>query len=111
MNSKLNKDKFYYRFVATSSAGFGTPSHDVHRLRRKAMSNWFSLQAVRGLEPNVQGCVVKLVNQLSKRSVAGKPVNLSHAYRSLATDVVSAYAMPRATNFLDEEGEHYCSMV
>ena len=56
------------------------------------------------LEPLIQQKVFKLRGRLQAFRKSGAPVDLRLAYMSLATDVVSEYAMARSYNFLDDPG-------
>ncbi|KAK3639089.1 hypothetical protein LTR56_012638 [Elasticomyces elasticus] len=102
-SSKLDKDKWFYGgFVSTDpGATVATPSHDLHRIRRGAMSSYFSSANVRKLEPVVLSRVQKLCDRLEEHRTNGHPVNLSNAFRCLATDVVTYFAFPKPRSMLD----------
>ena len=99
--SKLDKYAWYYNFVAAPDAGFGTISHNLHRARRAAMAKYFSTANVTRLEPLIQKCVSKLISRLEEHRLGGKVADLSNAYRCLATDVITEYALPRSRLMLD----------
>ncbi|KAK4958152.1 hypothetical protein LTR10_004577 [Elasticomyces elasticus] len=102
-SSKLDKDKWFYGgFVSTDpGATVATPSHELHRIRRGAMSTYFSSANVRKLEPIVLSRVQKLCDRLEVNRKSGQPVNLSNAFRCLATDVVTYFAFPKPRSMLD----------
>lgn len=99
---KLNKDWYYYRFVGTSDASFGTSSYSQHRQRRKAFNRFFSLSAILDHEKQVRKCVLQLCARLDEHRQTNRPVVLGSVFRSLATDVISQYALPEGFNFLSE---------
>ena len=102
ISMKLDKDWYYYRFVGTSDASFGTASYSQHRQRRKAFNRFFSQPAILNLEKQVRKNVLQLCTRLEEYRQTNKPVVLGSAFRSLATDVVSQYALPEGFNLLSE---------
>ncbi|KAK5081460.1 hypothetical protein LTR70_010535 [Exophiala xenobiotica] len=106
---KLNKDWYYYRFVGTSDASFGTSSYSQHRQRRKALNRFFSLSAILDHEKQVRKCVLQLCARLEEHRQTNRPVVLGSVFRSLATDVISQYALPEGFNLLSERdlGKEY----
>jgi hypothetical protein len=100
-NSALEKDPFFYGGFGLDSASVATVSPETHKLRRGAMAHFFSKANVAKLEPRVLARVEQLCNRIQKLKVEDKPVDISNAYRCLATDVVTDYAVPKTRNFLD----------
>ncbi|OAL28004.1 hypothetical protein AYO20_09626 [Fonsecaea nubica] len=101
VTSRLDKDPWYYAFIGSKDAGFGTSNVDLHRARRKAMSRFFASSAISNLESSSREKVSKLCQRLRNMRDEGKPVNLSNAFRCLAADSVTNYCMPKAFNLLD----------
>ena len=101
VTSKLDKDGWYYRFAGSPDASFGTANADLHRMRRKAMSRFFSQSAIANFEQSVIKCVQRLCERIKEQAIAGVPVVLSNAYRCLAGDVVTQYMLPQGLNLLD----------
>ena len=89
------------RFVGYSDAAFGTSNAKQHAARRKAMSRFFSQSAILGLENSVNQCVQQLCERVKGHQDAKIPVNLSNAYRCLASDIVSQYSLPEGLHKLD----------
>lgn len=79
-----------------------TPDHNLHRIRRKAMNQFFSKQSVLRLEPVVQKEVKKLCSRIREYKGKGKPVNMNNAFAALAGDVVSTFCFARNYKVLDE---------
>lgn len=100
---KLDKDGYFYRFTASQDAAFGTPSFSVHRQRRKAFNRFFSTAAVSNREANIRKCVLQLCSRLEENRNSGKPIYFAAAFRALATDVSSQYALPQGFNLVKEK--------
>ena len=103
VTSRVNKYHWYYKFVGSSSAAFGTSDHEIHRLRRKAQQNYFTLDAVSKFDPVLSQMVSKLCERLTESKRTGQPVNLSNAFRSLATDIVTEFAFQKSYGLLDQD--------
>ncbi len=84
---------------ATST--FGTPGHELHRIRRAALSPFFSKASVQQLEPVVQLMVDKLVTRLEKSQGSGAILNLIDVFSALTGDVIGQYAFAKPLGLLD----------
>ncbi|KAF2703545.1 putative cytochrome P450 [Pleomassaria siparia CBS 279.74] len=100
-NNKLEKDPFFYGGFGTNTGVVSTVPADLHRLRRGAMAQFFSKANIAKLEPRVLARVKQLCKRIETHKAEGKNVNISNAYRCLATDIVTDYAVPKTRNFLD----------
>jgi hypothetical protein len=65
------------------------------------MAMFFSKANVAKLEPRVLARVEQLCDRIYKLKAEDKPVDISNAYRCLATDITTDYAVPKTRNFLD----------
>lgn len=101
MSAKANKYHWYYTFVGSSDAAFGTSDHDLHRVRRGAQQGYFTQPAVARFDPALETIVDKLISRLGEFKATGQPANLSNAYRSLAADVVTEFAFHKSYRLLD----------
>ncbi len=89
---------------------FGAVSHNLHRMRRGAMSTFFSKASVRRLQPVIRDLVVKLCDKLERTMKTGQPVHMVHAYSALTQDVITEYCYSECSNVLELEDfspEHY----
>ena len=100
MTPKLDKDAWYYNFIGIPKSAFATPGAELHRLRRRATSRLFSASRALYVQPLVASCVVKLIANL-KSCKPGQPTNMSHAYWSMAHEVVTGCMMPHSKGLLD----------
>jgi cytochrome P450 len=101
VSARLNKYHWFYKFVGSSDAAFGTADHDLHRIRRKAQQTYFTLDSVARFDPDLDRISSKLVSRLQEYKGTNQPVNLSNAFRSFATDVVTEFAFDKSYNLLD----------
>lgn len=81
--------------------------HDLHRMRRNAVSGFFSKRSVKSLEPFIAETIEKLAGRLNgdqekKGSNAGI-VNLNYAYAAMTMDIISEYCFGESMNSLDRE--------
>ena len=79
---------------------FSTVPHDLHRVRRAAVSSYFSKQSVIKLEPVIKGAVQTLCSRIEEYRRSRKPLNFSHAFSAFTTDVVTEYCFGISNNFL-----------
>ncbi|KAK1976428.1 oxoglutarate/iron-dependent oxygenase [Colletotrichum cereale] len=96
------RDKYAYfsaQFGIPDSV-FGTPCHDLHRLRRGALNRFFSKASVNKLEPIIHNAIDKLISQLQTHEGSGKPVTMTMAFSCMTTDVVTEYAFAKSYDFL-----------
>ena len=84
---------------ATST--FGTPGHELHRIRRATLSPFFSKASVQQLEPVVQLMVDKLMSRLEKLQESGAILNLIDVFSALTGDVIGQYAFAKPLGLLD----------
>ncbi|EQB51707.1 cytochrome P450 [Colletotrichum gloeosporioides Cg-14] len=84
-------------------ATFSTADHDVHRMRRGAVSKFFSRAQVSRLEPTVRELAERLCNKIldvGKRS----PFDVTTAYSLFTTDVISGYCLGKNMGLIDQDG-------
>lgn len=74
-----------------SSSMFGTVSHDLHRMRRSALSPFFSKQAIGRFEPKIRELIEKLCARFERSRETSEPVDCLKAYAALTTDVITTY--------------------
>ncbi|RDW88511.1 hypothetical protein BP6252_00543 [Coleophoma cylindrospora] len=101
ISSRPSKDHWYYAFVGSSGAGFGTSDHEVHRFRRKAQQAYFTQEGVASFNQELSTITSKLCMRLEEHRGTNQPVNLSNAFRSLATDVVTQFCFQKSYDLLD----------
>jgi cytochrome P450 len=96
-----SKAGYFYSAFGLKTAGFGTLSNELHRVRRGALNPLFSKKAVLELEKVVQSKVEKLMHSASQKLARGESVDLHHGFRALSVDVITDYAFDNCFNQLD----------
>lgn len=96
------RDKYSYfsgRFGYASDS-FSTVSHDLHRLRRKALSPMFSVKKIEDFQPIIREKVEKLCQKITQYQ-DGQVLPLSRALMALTTDIITEYAFAKSYDQLD----------
>lgn len=88
-------------FDKTSSM-FSAIPHDQHRLRRSALSPFFSRQAITYIEPLIRDLIEKLCARFEACRETGEPVETLRAYAALTTDITTAYSFHTSYGCLDD---------
>jgi cytochrome P450 len=84
------------------NAAFGTVEHNQHRIRRGALSPFFSKKSVAELSPVIQSKTSLLLDRLRTFRGTDEPVDLVLAYTALTVDVITDYAFARSMDNLDK---------
>jgi cytochrome P450 len=100
-SKKRDKYPYFSAQFGIPDSVFGTPGHDLHRLRRGALNRFFSKASVTKLEPIIHSKIEKLVAQLLGHVGSGEPVVLNMAFSCLTTDIVTEYAFAKSYDFLN----------
>jgi cytochrome P450 len=97
---KRDKYRRAMQLFGFTEAAISTVEHDLHRVRRGAMSRMFSKDSVRRLEPIMQTNLAKLFKRFQELKESGKPVNLLHVYSAFTNDLITEYAFGISYNWL-----------
>ncbi|OCK73084.1 cytochrome P450 [Lepidopterella palustris CBS 459.81] len=101
MTNRLDKYEWFYSMLGNPQASFGTIRSDVHRVRRGALSPFFSLKAVAKFYPHVQSIVNRLMQRMELCSERDEPIPLFYAYRCMTVDIISEYVFGHQMGMLD----------
>jgi cytochrome P450 len=101
MSNRLDKSAYFYCMLGNPKASFGTIPAHLHRLRRSALSPFFSQQAVSKFSYHVQSIVDRLINRMEQCAERGEPVPLFYAYRCVTVDIITEYIFGHQFNLLD----------
>lgn len=85
------------------TAGFATIFHDFHRMRRSAISPFFSKRAVTDFEHTIRLHVNLAVAKLGELRETKRPVNLNDLFSCLTGDIISDYTYGKAYGLLESE--------
>jgi hypothetical protein len=64
----------------------GTADYNIHKMRREALSPYFSQKTVMSLEPLLRMKVQLLCDRFNESLAAAVPINLSDAYFALSNE-------------------------
>ena len=84
-----------------TEAAISTVEHDVHRIRRGAMSRMFSKDSVRRLEPIMQQNLEKLFTRMDEFKESGRPLGLLPMFSAFTNDLIAEYAFGISYNWLE----------
>lgn len=101
---KRDKWAWAVEMFGNSQSGFGTVSHDLHRLRRNALNPFFSKAAIGRMEPLIRDLIERLCGRFDKARQSGEVVNTLHAYAALTTDIITGYCFGTSYGCLEDEG-------
>lgn len=97
----------YYPHVAWLDAphgSFTTSNHSIHRVRRSALNQVFSRQAILKFSNEIQERVTTICNRLNTEfSGTGEPVQIEWVAGCLSSDVIMQYAFGNSYNFIECE--------
>ncbi|KAK8926826.1 Cytochrome P450 monooxygenase sdnE [Metarhizium anisopliae] len=98
------RDKWSWDSVGAGGvrdSALSTVAHDLHRVRRSAIAQFFSAQNVDKLQPVIQSKADLLVRRLAERRGQHTVVtNINHAFSALTNDVIMEYCFARSYNRL-----------
>ncbi|KAL6721586.1 hypothetical protein ACLMJK_000690 [Lecanora helva] len=101
--AKLDRYEGATQHFGMEDATVFTVPYDKHRLRRGALAPFFARSVVS--TPNyasiIRNKVEKLCFRLEQARTRAMPVNIGLAFKCLATDVISEYALGASYNLLD----------
>lgn len=97
------RDKYGYYTIqfGNDDSAFGTVAHDHHRLRRGAVSKFFSKGAVNKLEPFIRDSARKMCDKILLYAGSPNPLILNDATSCFTSDVVTGYCFGESYGFLD----------
>ncbi|KAF2773718.1 benzoate 4-monooxygenase cytochrome P450 [Teratosphaeria nubilosa] len=116
---KRNRDAWFNLSATDGPLGwstFQTVDHDVHRMRRAALSPFFSKRNIHLLEGLITDKIDLLVERFAAAHQTGEVIPLLHATGALTMDIISIYAFGKDVgklkqpNFAGEELEAYSQL-
>lgn len=103
MTNRLDKASWFYGLMGSDESIIPTVSSSLHRIRRHAMSPFFSNQAVSKCHPLVQKYADRLAERMEEASKKGEAVPLISAYRCVTADVILEYTFGRDLRLSERE--------
>ena len=82
-----------------------TADHDLHRMRRAALSPMFSSRTVQeSFQPVVWEKVNRLCSKVAENGADGNVIALDRAYCAFSGDIITEFAFAKCYNHLDSPG-------
>ena len=100
---KRNKYDWWVNMAAAPGSIFTTVDHDLHRMRRAPLDNFFSKKAVRELESNIMEKVQKLSDRFSQASEQGDVVRADCAFMAVTMDILCSYCFGSDRAYLEHD--------
>lgn len=101
-SSKREKDPHFVGIFGFPTSMIATTSHELHRLRRAMLNNFFSKKSVLALSSIMHDKEAKLMKRLEQAHRDNAIVRLDDAYAALTADVISQYSWGVSSEFLDD---------
>lgn len=86
-----------------SVTGFSTVHHEVHRMRKAALSKFFSRQQMLKLESEVEDFAQRTVDKMLRSAGKGS-FDVKEAFNCFTADIISQYAFGEPMGFIAQEG-------
>jgi hypothetical protein len=83
-SNKRNRDPTHTAALTLDDSVLASPDHDLHRRRRAALNQFFSMGSAKRLLPLVQERIETLIAKLEELKDTGTVVNLVHAFSALS---------------------------
>ena len=103
MNKRLDKYDYYYSMLGNPTATFPTIKHEVHKVRRAALANYFSPTSIDRFRPVVQKVADRLTDRMKQSIADDKPIPLFFAFRCLTVDIFCEYLYGKQMHLVDRE--------
>lgn len=99
---KRNKDTRWVGIVGRKPLStFATVEHEHHRMRRSALSKFFSKRSVSHLESVINEKVYQLTQRFNAHARDHSPVRLDAAFTALTMDIITQYAFANCSDYLE----------
>jgi cytochrome P450 len=85
----------------TPQAMVATVEHNHHRLRRRAVAQFFSKANIRRLDYVLKDNVKKFLGRLQEFDENGEPINILEGFKALTSDILTTYAFGESHYYLD----------
>lgn len=98
-----NKYQWFVNMAGAPGSMFSTANHDLHRLRRAPLNNFFSKKAVIELEPVIREKVQKLCGRFAQDAERSAVVRVDCAFMAVTMDVICRYCFGSDRGYLDQD--------
>lgn len=99
--SKRDKPPTWSHAFGGGDSAFGTIAHERHRLRRNAVTPFFSTASLRKLEPLIQDNISRLLAVFRRYQSTGEILPIRPAFSALTSDVITEYCFGISENYIE----------
>ncbi|KAL4881704.1 cytochrome P450 [Aspergillus karnatakaensis] len=105
--SMARKDKYVYQLRSLRvPGGVGTTAdHNLHKVRRKSLTHFFSKKNILYLEGVITDKVDQMKQLITSHVAKKTPINLSDVFFAFSNDVVTNFLFAHQTNILTNESQ------
>ncbi|KAL9055449.1 MAG: hypothetical protein Q9162_003547 [Coniocarpon cinnabarinum] len=97
-----DKDASLAHIVGNNLGTFGTVNHHLHRMRRAAVSPFFSKKSVSGIQPRIHTAVDRLSQHMRNCHHSDQVLNVRVTYLAWSTDSLTSYVFDQSTKLLND---------
>lgn len=91
------------------TAGLTTVDHDLHRLRRSLISQFFSKRAITALDPLINNKIDKFCERIDSYEKTGQDVNFDAAFAALTAEVITQYFFGKEFDYINVENFNFAN--
>lgn len=91
MNNRLDKFEWYYGMLGSPTTTFQAWKHDLHKVRRGALNQFFSTTAVSKFEHKIHAAADRLTERMKHCIEDNQPIPIGFALRCVMIDVIFEY--------------------
>ncbi|KAI1373545.1 cytochrome P450 [Hypoxylon crocopeplum] len=102
-SGKREKDSHFIGVFGSPTSMIATISHELHRVRRGMLNNFFSKKSVLALSPIIHEKEAKLMKRLETSYYDDAVLRLDDAYSALTADIIMQYSWGVSSGFLDDD--------
>ncbi|KAG0650454.1 Cytochrome P450 monooxygenase orf6 [Hyphodiscus hymeniophilus] len=100
-NGKRDKPPTWAAAFGNPGSMFSTTPHNLHRVRRSALSPYFSPASVRRLEPLIQDDISRLIAIFRRYQKSAEPIPLKAAFAALTSDIITESCFATQENYIE----------
>ncbi|TVY34214.1 Cytochrome P450 monooxygenase [Lachnellula subtilissima] len=103
-HTKRDKPPTWSQALSNHESMFGTISHEQHRVRRNAVSAFFSPGSLRRLEPLIEDCISRLIAVFRQCQKTGEVIEMKPAFGAMTSDIIAEYCFGTTENYIEAPG-------
>ncbi|KAM7220995.1 cytochrome P450 [Rhypophila decipiens] len=103
-NKRRERWRFWTKQFGADESGLSTIDHDLHRIRRAAISPFFSQRSVRDIQPVIEERVDTLLARFHEHGKASPeiPLDVFYPLSAFTNDVINEYSFARCDHLTEK---------